>query len=642
MKQKMSVLSLIALLAFGLSATLFAAAKTTTLQILTTTDTHGTFYPYNYETNQPDYSGSLAQIATEVKKLRAEYPENTILVDNGDITQGNAQTLFLNTKENPMIMAMNEMGYDLINIGNHEFNHGIPTLKHIMSQFKAADGNPSSVLCGNVYDKDGKHLFAPYKIVKTKDGIKVGFIGMVTPNITRWDAPNLKGYKVTDPVTETQKIISEIKNKVDILVAIDHMGEESEYGVQGSGVIDLAKACPELDLIISGHAHMDIPGNYFYNGMLYPQNKVPVEAKENGTLIIQAGCHSQMLGQILLNLTMQDNKYIIENKAADICSKLIPMKYEKNGKKEYVKPDPETTKVLEPFHKTALKDANRVIGELVGNQPLAPKNIVKGISQRKLQPNAMAQLINDVQFHYASQMIKDGKIKVSAMALLRLDGNIFPGNITKSDVVLIYKYPNSLYVLKMTGAQLKQYMEFSAKFFNQYKPGDLTISFNPDFRAYLFCDFAGVNYDINIAKPVGERIENLRWSDETPVKNDDKFFIATNDYMANSQLTEPGSIFKEGDSMPTIVAKSDNVSNMGNMQNLITKYITDVKHGKITAEYKSNWKIVGNDWNKEHRDIAVKLIDDGKLSVQDHYDRAQNSKSITWKDVQEILKKGSK
>ena len=638
MKERRTVYFIV-FLVLCLSTLLFAAAKTTTVQILTTTDTHGMFVPYSYETNKPNFSGSLAQIATEVKKLRAKFPKNTILVDNGDMIQGNSQALFIDGKSNPMILAMNEMGYDLINIGNHEFNYGIPALKHVMSQFKAADGDTDSVLCGNVYEKDGKHLFAPYKIVTTKDGIKVGFIGMVTPNITRWDAPNLKGYKVTNPVTETQKIILKIKDKVDVLVAIDHMGEESEYGTHGSGVIDLAKACPELDMIICGHAHMNIPGNYFYKGKVYPQDKVPDDAKENGILIVGAGNRGEVLGQILISLTKLDNKFILENRADSIHSKLVSMEYEKDGKKLHVIPDPELVKLLEPFNQKAINDGNKIIGKLTGTKPLAPENNIKGISQRMLEPNAMIQLINNTQVYYGEKMIKGKKIKVSAAALLNLEGNVFPGKIRKSDMSLIYKYPNTLYVLKMTGEQLKTFMEYCGGFFNQYKTGDLTISFNPDFRFYLFCNFAGVTYDINISKPAGQRIENLKWNDGSVVKATDDFYLATNNYMANSQLTRYGSVYKKGSSLPIIIARSDNFSGMGNLQKLLADYIENVNHGKIKATCIPNWKITGNNWSKKQHDVAVKLINKGVISVQDHYARSPNSKSITWKEVQKVMAK---
>ena len=638
MNQIKKILLLIGLTVL-LSATTFAAAAKT-VQILTTTDTHGRFMPYNYETNKPDYSGSLAQIATEVKKLRQENPQGTVLVDNGDIIQENSQVLFVKSGEiNPMIAAMNYMGYDLINLGNHEFNYGIPALKKVMAKFKAVDNKPNSVLCGNLFYKSGGYVFAPYKIVTTKNGIKIGFIGMVTPNITRWDAPNLKGYQVADPVLETKKIIAQIKDKVDLLVAIEHMGEENEFNLKDTGVTDLAAKCPELDLIICGHAHENIAGNYYYNGKLYRQDNIPEDAKAKGTLILEAGCRGNNLGQILVKLTDVNGKYEITDKAKDIESKLIPMQYEVDGKTEHIKPDPQLVKLLEPYNKIAIKDGNKVIGELVGDKPLAPINIIKGISQRELQPNAMIELINNVQLYYANKMLKGiGKVKVSAASLLSLDGNVFPGKIRKSDMSLIYKYPNTLYVMKMNGAQLRKFMEFCAGFFNQYHKGDLTISFNPNFRSYLFCNFSGVNYDINISKPVGQRIENLTWSDGSGVKDNELFLIAVNNYLANSHLATAGSVFTKDDTFPQIIFRGDKEPGIKNIQQLIADYIQNVKKGKITADYTENWKIIGNDWNQEQHNKAVELINNGTISVQDHYDREPNSKPVTWTEVEKAIK----
>ena len=633
--RKLISLSIAILLSSFVSIAIFA--KSTTLQILATTDTHGTFMPYSYEENKEDMSGSLAQIATIVKELRTEYPNNTIVVDNGDTIQGNANDSFVEDGDSPMIAAFNAIGYDLVNLGNHEFNYGIPALQAVMDKFKAVDGQPDSVLCGNLYDKDGKRLFAPYKIVTTEDGVKVGFIGMVSPNIIGWDSENLKGYTATNPVTETKKIIAEIKDQVDILVAIDHMSQDSQYEEPGSGLIEIAEGCPELDLIIGGHSHNEISGNYYYDGKVYSQEEATKEVKDNGVLMIVPGCRGSVLGQVLIVLTEKDGKFVLSNKAEDISSKLIPIETEKDGEKEYVKPDPEVVKALKPYHNIALESGNKIIGELTGDEPLAPVNEVKGIAQRLLQPNAMIQLINKAQLYYADKMMDGKDVKVAASAFLRTDGNIEPGPIKRSDMALIYKYPNDLYVLEMNGAQLEQFMEYSAGLYNQYQPGDLTISFNPDFRTYLFCNFQGVDYDINVAKPVGERIENLTWSDGTPVKAEDKFLLATNNYMATSKLCKPGIIFKEGEAVPTIVAKSDDFGGMGTIQNLLAEYITNVKYGKINAEYTPNWKMVGNDWNPEHRELAVKLINEGEISVKDEYDRAPNSKPVTWTDVAKVL-----
>ena len=213
------------------------------LQILATSDTHGKFDPWDYAANKADASGSVAQQATAIKQCRTR---NTLVVDAGDTIQANSAELFLNDDLHPMVAAMNAIGYDIWTTGNHEYNYGMATLEKVLSQQKA------KVLTGNVYSPEGKPLADGYTIIK-KGTVKIGVIGMVTPNIIRWDAKNLEGWKVTNPVDESRKIIDKIKDQVDVLIGVMHMDTENEYGVYGSGVTDLANACPEFDVIVGGH-----------------------------------------------------------------------------------------------------------------------------------------------------------------------------------------------------------------------------------------------------------------------------------------------------------------------------------------------------------------------------------------------------
>ena len=232
------------------------------LQILATSDTHGKFDPWDYAANKADASGSVAQQATAIKQCRTR---NTLVVDAGDTIQANSAELFLNDDLHPMIAAMNAIGYDIWTTGNHEYNYGMDVLKKVMGQQKA------KVLTGNVYAPDGTPLADGYTIIK-KGTVKIGVIGMVTPNIIRWDAKNLEGWKVTNPVDESRKIIDKIKNDVDVIIGVMHMDVDNEYGVYGSGVTDLANACPEFDVIVAAHGHKSIP-NKMINGVLVVENK---------------------------------------------------------------------------------------------------------------------------------------------------------------------------------------------------------------------------------------------------------------------------------------------------------------------------------------------------------------------------------
>lgn len=607
----------------------------TTLQVLASADTHGRFVPYDYAVNAENKSGSLAQISTKVKELKAENP-NTIIVDAGDTIQDNSQTLFLDGSPNPMIVAMNEIGYDTWSLGNHEFNYGIDTLKNVMKQSKATP------LCGNVYDKDGKRLADPYKIVE-KSGIKVGIIGMVTPNITRWDAANLEGYKVTNPIEETKEAIKELKAKgVDTIIAVDHMSELEEYEKIGSGAIDILDECPEIDAFVTAHIHYTIAGDYYYNKKVYSEykgnytasdNKSKINitkedydnAKKNGVVIVEPGKWAQNLSQINLDFKKNsDGKFELINTSS------------KNFSMRDVEADKDLIEKLQPYNDKAIKDAETPIGKLVGGD-LVPENEVKGIDQAKLQPTAMIDLINSVQMYYGEK-ISGHKIDVASAAAFKDGANILEGTIKKCDTANIYKFDNTLYVLKISGKKLKEYMEWSASFYNTYKDGDLTISFNRNTPGYNYDMFKGVDYKIDISKEPGNRIVDLTKSDGSAIKDSDYLYLACNNYRAQSQVAS-GNIFNDKDDLPVVVAKSESIDEKmnlnlgeGRIRDLIASYIKDVKGGTIKPEYDNNWSIMGNNWNPIERKEAVSAINDGKISLEKY-----NSKSVTWDEVKKLL-----
>ena len=562
-------------------------AKEIDIQILATSDLHGKFYPYDYAINEESKSGSLTQIATAVKKYRTD---NTIIVDVGDTIQDNYSEMFFKDKIHPMMLAMNEIGYDIWAIGNHEFNYGVENLKNIMKQ------STSKVLIGNLYNPDGTSFADSYTIIE-KDGVKIGVIGMCTPNITKWDSVNLKDYIVTDPVEETKKIVKDLRDKVDVLIATVHMGEENEYDVPNSGANDLANACPELDLIIAAHEHKLVEETYVNNVLI-------VENKSSGA-------------------TMSKVNIVVEKDKSG-C-KIVDRKAESIKISEY-ESDKELSKKLSSYNERAKKEANIIIGELIGGN-LVPENEIAEIPQAQIEPTSLIDLINEVQMYYTDA-------QVSSAALFNIDANLEPGKIKKSDTSLIYKYGNTLYKVQMTGKQLKKYMEWSANYYNTYNPKDLTISFNENVRGFNYDMFSGVDYQIDISEKPGNRIKNLKWTKTgKKVKDDEIFVIAVNNYRVNTHLLSYGEIYEEGEDLPKVLEIDVN-GKIGGVRELIGDYIKNVKGGKITPNNPKNWEIIGNNWDKEKHEKAVQMIREGKIKIPSSQDgRTPNVKSITEDDL---------
>lgn len=543
------------------------ADETRRIRILATSDTHGMFMPWNYALDEEHPTGSMAQLAAAVGELR---DQDTLLVDAGDTIQDNMADIFHADAVHPMIVCMNELGYDVGVTGNHEYNFGMDVLRKTVASFQG------KVLTGNVWDENGKPVADGYTII-TKSGIRVGFIGMVTPQIQRWDAINLKGCTVTDPVKETRKIIDQIAGETDVLIGVMHMGLENEYRLKNSGVRDLANACPELDLVVAAHTHVLNKGEEI-----------------NGVLVVENKHHAQTLSLVDLTLKRDGDGWRVAERSSspvDIGT---------------YKPDPRMAEVLAPFDERAKAYAHEVVGVLEGG-PLAPEPEISTIPQAMLEDTALIDLIQRVQLHYS-------QADISSTALFTADSNIEPGPIRRCDASLIYKHTNTLHTIRMTGAQLRKYMETSANIYRQYQPGDLTIGFDSKIPLYSYDMFEGVNYKVNVAAEPGKRIEDLTLPDGTPVADDDVFVVATNNFRATTNLLVPGAVFEESD-MPELV-EADIAGSIGGIRDLIIDYIANVCGGTIQPTVSPSWSIVGNDWDPQMHQKAVELVAEGKLSVE--------------------------
>ena len=532
--------------------------ETRTVRIIATSDLHGKFCPWDYALNAESTSGSMAQLATAIAKYRTE---DTILVDAGDTIQANSAEIFLGSEDvHPMILAMNALKYDVWVTGNHEYNFGIDTIKKTIADLNC------KALTGNVYDRDGNPIADGYTILE-QNGVRIAVIGMVTPNIARWDASNLQGCSVTDPLEETRKIIESIRGKYDVLVGVFHMGIENEYGLANSGVRDVLTKCPEFDVMVSSHEHTLIP-SMDINGVLVVQNKFQAQTMS------------------VIDLTLEKDSRNVKSADTDRSSegwKLTSKSAESVTVADY-EADPAMMELLAKYDARAREDAEEVIGRLEGGSLVPEGTESEPIPAALTQDTALIDLVNIVQMHYTGAA-------VSASALSGEGTNLKPGDIRKCDTAQIYKFSNTLYKLHMNGAQLKKYMEWSTGYFKTAEPGDTAFSINEEFPTYNYYMFAGVNYDVNLSREQGSRIENLTWPDGIPVRDEDEFDIAVNNYCANSQLLVPGVIYEDGEQLPVLM-EMDVHGEIGGIRELILDYIRNVKGGVIHPECDQNWKIV--------------------------------------------------
>ncbi len=571
------------------------AAEPVNITILGTSDLHGTFVPWDYSTDTENLAGSLSQIATQVHKVRTQQP-NVILVDAGDTIQGNFVETFKNDKTSPMILGFNALDYDVWVMGNHEFDFGLKALATPLSQFKG------TALAGNIFWDSGKPYLPAYKIVE-RQGVKIGIIGMDTPMTAEFakGTDRIDGLTFTDPVQAVKKVIQQIHGQVDAIVLVAHMGIDNENQRPGTGVGDIARANPELAAIVAGHMHVKVDKEVI-----------------NGVIVTEPDKYGRALSRIDLQFEQQNGKYVLINKD----SYTYPIKGISSDKK--------LEEIYQPFHTILRANANRPIAQLTG-QDLVPPDAVKGIPQVHIQDTGISALYQEAARHYAP------KAQVIALQIDNDRPKLNVGTITAKDIAFNYQYAGGeITVYQLTGKELKKYMEWSADYFNQQHDGDVTYSFNPQRRSSKYSTndfFDGVTYTIDLRKPVGQRITELKLNDGTPVTDSTPIQLGMNSYRMG-HLTQKGGVL-EGMQFPVLSdTKAEFGEEAGTIRNLTIRYLTEVKKGEYQGKAVHRWKLVGLEGYERERKIVDKLLNDGKISVPTTDDgRYTNVASINVKEL---------
>lgn len=552
------VLSFVMLVSLFVPFTVKAEGEQVNITILGTSDLHGRIYPYEYAIDSEDQASGFAKVATVVKKVRGENP-NTIVVDCGDTIQDNMAELFNNDPVHPMVRAMNEIGFDTWTLGNHEFNFGLDLTNRSIKGFNG------TVLAGNIYKEDGSRFVEGYKIIE-KGGVKIGLIGMITPHVPRWEAStpdNFKGLSFKDPLEETKKVVAEIKDQVDVMVGIMHMGPDFEYGFESAGLKAIANAVPELTAIIGGHQHLDLKGELI-----------------NGVLVVEPAAYGKKVSRIDLSFENKGGKWVLSNKKSE------------NIDTKPLEADKDMLAKFKPEHDKAIAEVNTVIGKLSDNF-LDKVQVATGIPTAQVKDTALVDFINEVQLYYTGA-------DVSSAALFDNRSNLVKGDFKKKDVANIYKYTNTLMAVKVNGKQLKDYMEWSAKYYNQFKPEDGVISFDSKIPGYNYDMFAGVNYEVDVTAPVGIRIKNLTFKGQA-VTDDMTFKLAVNNYRFGNMVKD--GYFKAEDE---IYDSYKLMGDKGRIRDLIVEYVQ--KKGTITPKVDNNWKVTGV--SLDYKTVDVLSIND--------------------------------
>ena len=512
--------------------------------ILATTDLHGNIYPIDYYTNKPDARG-LAKAATIIKQARKDNP-NLLLLDSGDTIQGTPMIYYHNKKNNappdPMMLVMNALKYDSMAVGNHDYNFGLKVHEKARSEARFP------WLSANTYNTgtDQTH-HAPY-LVKEVNGVRIGVLGLTTPGIPNWEnVENYAGLEFRETVSEAKKWVPVLRDveKVDVVVITMHMGIEEDLRTgkinpaqvpNENAAVAIARQVPGLDVILMGHTHRDVPSLYI-----------------NGVLLSQADKWARRVARVDLYLEKQEGK-----------------RWHVMGKSAYTIPvtdktesDPEVMKLAEPYD----RETQAWLGRVIGQSP-----VELSAKEASFRDTPILDLIQRVQ-------LEAGKADVSMVANFNSDARIAKGAVKVRDIAGLYVYENTLVTLELTGQQLKDALEHSAHYFLPYQPGktlrELVDRRIPD---YDFDVAEGVTYDIDLTKPLGQRIQNLKFKGQ-PLSLTQKLRVVTNNYRVNG-----GGNYTMYKGAPVVYRSSEEI------RELIIDWLERNKTVPTTTD--NNWRIL--------------------------------------------------
>lgn len=567
------------LLLFITSMTAMSDNKKISFRVIETSDVHGCFFPYDF-INRRQAEGSLARVITYVDSLRQIYGDNLLLFDNGDILQGQPTCYYCNyVKPNQPNLAaeiINYMRYDAQTIGNHDIETGHAVYDKWIKEVNCP------MLGANVIDtKTGKPYVNPYTIIE-RDSIRIAVIGLLTPAIPNWLNENLwSGLRFEEMVESARKWVKHVKEEehADIVIGLFHSGKEGgiktdDYEEDAS--LRVAREVPGFDLVLYGHdhkTHCDFVKN----------------VDDEYVVCLDPSCNALMISDAEIDITLNSRNKIVER---HVSGEIVDIRN--------LKVDEKYMNHFQPAIDSVMKFVNREIGKC--SETIYTRDCYFGSAP-------FTDFIHDLQ-------LKLTGADISLNAPLTFDTAINKGTIRVSDMFNLYKYENQIYVLMLSGEEIRNHLEMSYDLWvnTMTSPDDHIMRlreyssngrkrYSFENLAFNFDSAAGIDYIVDVTKPDGEKVEILRMSSGEPFNPQKMYRVVMNSYRGNGggELLTKGAGIPHSELRSRIVYESES-----DQRYYLTKEIE--RMGKIVPKARNNWKFVPEKWTRQAIERDRKLL----------------------------------
>lgn len=559
------------LLALGASSAnaMTTKEKTIDLKLIETSDVHGSFFPYDFINRKPK-AGSLARVATYVNQLRSQHGENVILLDNGDILQGQPVNYYSNyvdtTSANIAAQVVNYLRYDAQTIGNHDVETG----HRVYDKWVSATHCP--ILGANVIDtKTNKPYLKPYTILK-RGGARIAIIGLLTPAIPNWLGENLwSGLRFEEMVSSARQWMRVVKEqeKADIVIGLFHSGKDGGITTphyKEDAALAVAREVPGFDVVFFGHDH-----TRYADAITNSEGKrvVCLDPANNAMSVAQAD----------LQLVKKKGRWCVKEsqwKLVDVAD--LPV-------------DNDFVDHFSAFNETVKAYADRVIGTF--ENTISTRDSYFGNS-------AFNDLILNLELSIT-------KADVAFNAPVSFDVAIKKGPVRVADMFNLYKYENQLFVMRLTGKEIRKALEMSYDLWvnTMTSPDDHLLLLDSKTRgdqqrlgfknfSFNFDSAAGIDYEVDVTKPNGQKVKVLKMSNGEPFDENKYYKVAVNSYRANGggELLTRGAGIAKDDLNDRIVWRSE--------YDLRHYLMEEIKRlGTLNPEPNTNWRFVPEQWTQE-------------------------------------------